>query len=443
MTRAATTLPHLSHDLESERCLLGAILLDPTALDRALDLVATHELYSSSHQKIFAAMLDLSETNEPIDSITLAERLRVRGDLEAVGGVAYLAELVHAAPSAANIAAYCRIVRQKAQRRGLIRLGSDLQARAQDEQAAISELLGAAERDIFALQYGTFAGSDKPLSETVKERLSRLQYLQQRGLPVTGLSTGFGALDSLTAGLQPGNLVVIGARPGQGKTSLALNIASHVAVDQHLPTQIFSMEMSRDELADRLLSAAASVDAHAFRTGKIESQGWWRLAEASERLASSPLFIDDSGDVTITQIRSRCRRRKAKSGLSLVIVDYLQLMAVDRRGESRQQEISDISRSLKGLAKELNVPVIALSQLSRAVESRNPPIPVLADLRESGAIEQDADAVMFIYREEMYEPQSEKKGIAEILIRKHRNGPTGDRKLLFIERFARFEDLDQ
>ena len=439
MTSAAPTLPLFPQDLEAEQSVLGAVLLDRTSLDQALDLLDEQDFSRVAHRKIFAAMVELSEANEEIDSITLAERLKARGDLEAVGGCAYLAELVHVVPSAANVRAHARIVRGKAQRRRLIQLGAALQFQAQDEQQSIPDLLESVERDLLAIHEGTRSGGDIPLGEVVMERLTRLQELQHNPSAIIGLPTGFSDLDTLLAGLQPGNLIVIGARPSAGKTSLALNIAAHVALQETRPVQIFSLEMTKQELTDRLLSATASVSLHALRTARVGHEGWWKLADSAQKLSTSPVFIDDSGSLTISQLRSRARRRRAKDGLALIIVDYLQLIQGRSDAESRQQEISDISRSLKGLAKELNVPIIALSQLNRDLEKRQDKRPILADLRESGAIEQDADVVIFIYRDEVYHEDSPDRGIAEVLVAKHRNGPIGTRRLLFLEQFTRFE----
>ncbi len=429
-------------NLEAEQSVLGAILLDNGALAKAMELLNEEDFYRTAHRKIYRAMLELSETGEVIDHITLTERLKARGELEAVGGAAYLAELVQAVPSAANIRYHCKIVRDKALLRGLISMATDVITRGYEGLAPIDELLEFAEQSVFSLAQGKLGRSFTPINQIIKESLELVDRLSKRKERVTGVPTGFYDLDDLTAGLQASDLIVIAGRPSMGKTSLALGIAQHAAIHAGAVVGIFSLEMSKPQLVLRMLSSEARVDSHALRTGRLQKEDWWRLAEAAGRLEQAPIFIDDTGTLTVQQMRGKARRLKAERGLDLLIVDYLQLMQGPSDAESRQQEISDISRSLKGLAKELNIPVVALSQLSRNVENRKPPIPMLADLRESGAIEQDADVVIFIYREEVYDPNSEKKGIADILVRKHRNGPIGDKQLFFHDKFAKFESLD-
>ncbi len=429
-------------NLEAEQCVLGGILLENEAMAKAMEILKEEDFYRTAHRKIYVAMLDLSEQGEVIDHITLTERLKSKGELEAVGGAAYLAELVQVVPTAANIRYHCKIVRDKALLRGLISTSTELVTRGYDGTTSVDDLLEFAERSMFSLSQGKIGRSFTPLNHIIKESLDLVDRLSKRKEHVTGVPTGFYDLDDLTAGLQPSDLVVIAGRPSMGKTSLVLGFALHSAIHAGATVGIFSLEMSNAQLVLRMLSSEAHVDSHALRTGKLQKEDWWRLAEAAGRLEQAKIFIDDTGELTVQQMRGKARRLKAEYGLDLLIVDYLQLMQGRGGAESRQQEISDISRSLKALAKELNVPVIALSQLSRAVENRKPPIPMLADLRESGAIEQDADVVMFIYREDVYEPASEKKGIADILVRKHRNGPTGDRQLFFHEKFAKFESLD-
>ncbi len=429
-------------NIEAEQSVLGAILLDKEALNKAAEVLIDEDFYRTAHRKIFAAMLALSDANEEIDTITLAERLRASGDLDMVGGVAYLAELVQAVPSAANVKYYCKIVRDKALLRGLIAASTDIITRGYEGETPVDDLLDSAERAVFQLAEGKLGRSFVPLKEIIKESLDLVDKLSKRKEQVTGVPTGFVELDRMLAGLQPSDLVVVAGRPSMGKTSLALGMAQHAAIHHNAVVGVFSLEMSKPQLVLRMLSSEARVDSHGLRIGRLNKEDWWRLAEAAGRLEQAPIFIDDSGAMTVQQMRAKARRLKAERGLDIVVVDYLQLVQGRSDAESRQQEISDISRSLKGLAKELNVPVIALSQLSRAVEARKPPIPVLADLRESGAIEQDADVVMFIYREDMYEPESEKKGIAEILIRKHRNGPVGEVSLFFHDKYAKFDNLE-
>ncbi len=429
-------------NLEAEQSVLGAVLLDNTAMAKAMELLTEEDFYRIAHRRIFRAMLELSEAGEVIDQITLTERMKIKGELESVGGAAYLAELVHAVPSSANVRYHCKIVHDKALLRGLINASTEVITRGYEASAPVDELLDFAERSVFSLAQGKLGRSFSPLSQIIKESLDLVDKLSKRKEHVTGVPTGFYDLDELTAGLQPSDLIVIAGRPSMGKTSLALGVAQHAAIHAGAVVGIFSLEMSKPQLVLRMLSSEARVDSHALRTGKLQKEDWWRIAEAAGRLEQAPIYIDDTGSLTVQQMRGKARRLKAERGLDLIIVDYLQLMQGRGDSESRQQEISDISRSLKGLAKELDVPIIALSQLSRAVESRKPPIPMLADLRESGAIEQDADIVVFIYREDVYDPNSERKGIADILVRKHRNGPIGDRQLFFHDRFAKFESLD-
>ncbi|MER3422939.1 MAG: replicative DNA helicase [Nitrospiraceae bacterium] len=428
-------------NLEAEQSVLGAILLDNASMAKAMEILTEDDFYRTAHRKIYTAMLDLSEHGEVIDQITLTEHLKIKGELESVGGSAYLAELVQVVPTAANIKYHCRIVRDKALLRGLISTSTEVISRGYDGTASVDDLLDYAERSVFSLAQGKLGRSFSRLKDIIKESLDLVDTLHKRGKAVTGVPTGFHDLDELTAGLQPSDLVVIAGRPSMGKTSLALGIAQHAAIKHNQKVGIFSLEMSKEQLVLRMLSSEASVDSHRLRIGKLQKEDWWRLAEAAGRLEQAPIFIDDTGALTVQQMRGKARRLKAENGLDLLVVDYLQLMQGRSDAESRQQEISDISRSLKALAKELSVPVVALSQLSRAVESRKPPIPMLADLRESGAIEQDADVVVFIYRDEVYNPDSEEKGIAQIMVKKHRNGPTGDVKLTFLDKFAKFGDF--
>ncbi len=429
-------------NLEAEQSVLGAILLDNASLAKAMEVLSEEDFYRTAHRRVYMGMLDLSEHGEVIDQITLTEHLKTKGELEAVGGAAYLAELVQIIPTAANIRYHCKIVREKALLRNLISTSTEVIARGYEGAVQADDLLDFAERSVFSLAQGKLGRSFTPLGHIIKESLDLVDRLSKRQERVTGIPTGFAKLDDLTAGLQGSDLVVIAGRPSMGKTSLALGIALHAATKHHHRVGIFSLEMSKEQLVLRMLSSLASVDSHALRTGRLLKEDWWRLAEAAGKLEQAPVFIDDTGALTVQQMRGKARRLKAESGLDLLVVDYLQLMQGRSDAESRQQEISDISRSLKALAKELNVPVVALSQLSRAVENRKPPIPMLADLRESGAIEQDADVVIFIYRDEVYNSESEEKGMADIMVKKHRNGPTGDVKLAFLDRFAKFGELD-
>ncbi len=407
-----------------------------------MELLTEDDFYRTAHRKIFQAMLELDERDQVIDQITLSEYLTGKGELVFVGGASYLAELISMVPTSANIRYHCRIVLDKALLRGLITHSTEIVTSAYDGVAPVEDLLDSAERSIFSLAQGRLGRSFARLAEVIDPSLDLIDRLYSGKAGITGIPTGFIDLDKLTAGFQPSDLVVIAGRPSMGKTSLALSIAQHAAVRDGKKVGIFSLEMSKEQLVLRMLSAEAHLDSHDLRTGHLDRESWRRLCEAAEKLRTALIFIDDSGAVTVQQMRGKARRLKKESGLDLLVVDYLQLMQGRSDAESRQQEISDISRSLKALAKELQIPLVALSQLSRAVESRKPPIPVLADLRESGAIEQDADVVIFIYREDAYDPNSEKKGIADILLRKHRNGPTGEVQLFFHHQFAKFENLE-
>ena len=430
-------------NIEAEQSVLGAILLDNAALNRAIEIVAEEDFYRSAHRILYRGMLALSEQNEPVDQITLTEYLKGIGELENIGGASYIAELVHVVASAANIRYHCKIVHDKSMLRGLIRTATDVVERGYEGTSGTDELLDFAEREVFRLAQGKLGRSFIPVSDVIKESVEIVDRLFQRKERITGVPTGYIDLDHLLAGLQPSDLIIIAGRPSMGKTSLALGIAEHASIETKASVGIFSLEMSKAQLVLRMLSSQALLDSHALRTGQLSSHDWKALTNAATRLEDAQIFIDDSGNLTVQQMRGKARRLKAEHGLDLLIIDYLQLMEGRRDSESRQQEISDISRSLKALAKELDIPVIALSQLSRAVENRKPPIPVLADLRESGAIEQDADVVMFIYREEVYDSDTEEKGIAQILVRKHRNGPIGEPRLQFHERYAAFKNLEE
>jgi len=428
-------------NLEAEQSVLGAILLDNAALNRSMEILSEEDFYRTANQIVYRSMMGLSERNQPVDQITLTDYLRGTGELEQVGGASYIAELVQMVPSAANIRYHCQIVRDKSLLRGLVRTATEVVMRGYEGTTQTDELLEFAEREIFRLAQGHLGRTFAPVRTILQESIEIVDRLYSRQEKITGVPTGFD-IDNLTAGLQPSDLIIIAGRPSMGKTSLALGMAEYAALHASAVVGIFSMEMSRAQLVLRMLSSQAHLDSHAVRTGQLKGADWERLTGAASQLQDAKIFIDDSGNLTVQQMRGKARRLKAEHGLDLLIIDYLQLMEGRSTSESRQQEISDISRGLKGLAKELDIPVVALSQLSRAVENRKPPIPVLADLRESGAIEQDADVVMFIYREEVYDPDTDDKGIAKILIRKHRNGPIGDILLQFHENYAKFHNLE-
>ena len=430
-------------NLDAEQSVLGAILLDNDSLSKAFELITAEDFYRGAHRLVYEAMVELAESNEVVDQITLTAILKSKGQLEQVGGGAYVAELVQAVPSASNIRYHCKIIREKALLRGLIQTATEVVARGYDEVGQSDDLLEYAEREIFKLAQGRLGRSFIPVNQIIKESIEIVDRLYNRKEKITGVPTGFRGLDDLTAGLQASDLIIIAGRPSMGKTSLALSMAEHAAIRAGMSIGIFSLEMSKAQLVLRMLSSQAHLDSHALRTGQLTEKDWRSLCDAVDRLERAKIFIDDSGALTVQQMRGKARRLVAEQGLDLLIIDYLQLMQGRSESESRQQEISDISRALKALAKELDIPVVALSQLSRAVENRTDKRPVLSDLRESGAIEQDADIVIFIYRDEVYNPDTEEKGIADILVRKHRNGPTGDRQLYFQDRYAKFAELER
>ena len=430
--------------LEAEEFVLGAILLDNQALNKVLEVLSPTAWYREAHRKIFQAMVDLSETNEAIDQITVCERLRRKNELEQVGGAAYLAQLVAQVPTAANVRHHAKIVQEKALLRNPIMVATDIVASGYQDTEKVDDLIDQAERKIFELAERRMRQSFIPVKHIVKGAFEMIERLYEKKERVTGVPTGFKELDEMTAGLQPSDLIIVAGRPSMGKTALALSMAQHAAIQKHLTVAVFSLEMSKEQLVLRMLCSEARVDSHKLRSGFLGRADWPLLTAAAGRLADAPIYIDDTPAMTVLEMRAKARRLMAeRQGLGLVIVDYLQLMRGRGGSDNREQEISDISRSLKALAKELSVPVIALSQLSRAVETRGgDKRPQLADLRESGAIEQDADVVMFVFREEVYRQTEDNRGLAEILVRKQRNGPIGDVRMAFLDRYTRFEDLE-
>jgi len=430
-------------NLEAEQSVLGAILLDNAAMNRSMEILSDEDFYRTANQMVYRSMVGLSERTQPVDQITLTDYLRGTGELDQVGGASYIAELVQMVPSAANIRYHCQIVREKSLLRGLVRTATDVVMKAYEGTTKTDELLEFAEREIFRLAQGHLGGAFVPVSRTVLDSIELIDKLYDGKKKITGVPTGFTELDELLSGLQPSDLIIVAGRPSMGKTSLALGMAEQAALKGNAVVGIFSLEMSRSQLVLRMLSSQAHLDSHAVRSGQLKPHDWVALTDAAGKLAQARIFIDDSGNLNVQQMRGKARRLKSEHGLDLLIIDYLQLMDGKSSSESRQQEISDISRALKALAKELDIPVVALSQLSRAVENRTDKRPMLADLRESGAIEQDADVVMFIYRDEVYYPDSDEKGIATILVRKHRNGPIGDVTLQFHAQYAKFNNLDR
>jgi replicative DNA helicase len=429
-------------NLEAEQSVLGAILLDNNALYTAFELITQDDFYKDSNKKIFVAMTELLEKNEPIDIITLTDHLRKKDNLDAVGGTQYLTSLVSMIPTSANVRFHSKIVREKSMVRGLLRSVTDIARNVYETEQDAEELIDYAEKTIFDLSEKRISPSFSVLKDVIKDSFQMIEQLYDKKEAVTGVPSGFKELDELTTGLQKSDLIIIGGRPSMGKTAFSLNIAQHVGVNMNEPVAIFSLEMSKEQLAFRMLCSEAMVDSNNIRKGFIRKDDWHKLTSAAGKLAQSPIFIDDSSAISVLEMRAKARRLKVEHGLSLIIVDYLQLMRGRGNAERREQEISEISRSLKGLAKELRVPVIALSQLNRGVETRTGnKKPTLADLRESGAIEQDADVIIFLYRDEVYNKDSnENKGRAEIIVSKQRNGPTGTINLSFISQCTRFVD---
>ena len=426
---------------EAEQYVLGACFGSGDAFARALEIIELDDFYKTSHRKIFSSMQFLFEANEPIDILTVADRLRKSDGLDDAGGMDYLDFLEGLVPTSAAISHHSKIIREKKVLRDLIETATEIVASSYEDSDDADEILDKAERSIFEISEKRTKRSFYSIKEIVKSSFDSIEKLFEKPGMVTGVETGFRELDQITSGLQPSDLVIIAGRPSMGKTSLALDIARFAACKRKVPTAIFSLEMSKEQLGLRMLCSEARVSSVKLRTGFLATSDWPNLTAAAGRISEAPIFIDDSPQLATLDVRARSRRLKAEHSLGLVIIDYLQLMHGSRKIESRQLEISEISRGLKGLAKELNVPIIALSQLSRAVESRTDKRPLLSDLRESGSIEQDADVVAFIYRDEVYDSETAKAGIAEILIRKQRNGPIGDIELAFLKEYTRFENL--
>ena len=441
------TLKLPPQNVEAEQAVLGAILLDNQALYKALEVIGPDEFYRPAHRRIFEAMIELSEQNQVVDLVTLTDHLQHAGTLDGVGGSAYLTDLAQSVATASSVTHHAKLIHETGINRTLIGVATEIVTRGYEGTKRVDELLDYAERSIFGIAESRLKKSFSAIKDVVNNTIEHINKLYEQKEKITGIPTGFSDLDDMTAGLQPSDLIIVAGRPSTGKTSLALGMALNAAL--HKPKSykvaIFSLEMSKEQLCMRLLSAAGSLDMHRIRTGQLHREDWSSLTRAASALTESKIYIDDTPGITALQMRAKIRRQRAETGLDLVVVDYLQLMSGAIDSENRQQEISDISRSLKSVAKELNIPVLALSQLSRAVESRQDKRPLLADLRESGAIEQDADLVMMIYRKDMYASQqgeveevADPEHVAEIIISKHRNGPTGMVKLTFLREYAKF-----
>ena len=430
-------------NIEAEQSVLGGVLIENEAIHRVIELLTPDDFYREAHHRIFDALVNLSERDEPADLITLTNDLKKNGLLDSVGGASYITSLIDAVPTAANIEYYAKIVKEKAILRRLIQTATNIVTESFQEREDVEGLLDEAERAIFEIAENTVKPSYYPIREIIKDSFKTLEKLYERKELITGVPSGFKGLDKKTAGFQPSDLIIVAGRPSMGKTAFCLNVAQHAAVEGKTPVVIFSLEMSKEQLVTRMLCSEAEVEGTRVRTGFLNESDWPKLTLAAGNLSDAPIFIDDTASLTILELRAKARRLKGEHGLRMIIVDYLQLMRGRSRVENRQQEISEISRSLKGLAKELNIPVIAVSQLSRNPESREDKRPQMSDLRESGAIEQDADLILFIYRDEVYNRSEDNpnRGIAEIIIGKQRNGPTGKVDLAFLDKFTAFKDL--
>lgn len=442
----ATESPNVPpQNLDAEASLLGALLIDSDAVVKVADMVATPDFYDEKNQRIYEAILQLYEKHSPIDVLTLTDQLSNNGLLEMVGGAAYLTQLTNYVPTAAHVEQYAEIVSQKALRRRLIKASQEMQSMGFDESHSLQELIETAEAKLFEVSQTHVKQDIVSLETILGESFDRLDELHKDKGKIRGIPTHFKDLDNILAGLQRSDLIILAARPSMGKTALALNLAHNVAIKSHESVLMFSLEMSKEQLVDRMLAMESGVDAWALRTGNLTDADFEKIGQAMGALSEAQIYIDDTPGITASDLRTKARREAHQRPLGLIIVDYLQLMSGGGRygGEgNRVQEISEISRGLKGIARELNVPLLALSQLSRSVESRSPQIPQLADLRESGSIEQDADVVAFIYREDYYNPETERKNITDIFIKKHRNGPTGGVELYFEKEKQRFRSLD-
>lgn len=431
------------HNIEAEQAVIGAIFLEPEAFSTASELLLPEDFYRASHQRIFGAMLKLSDRGEPIDPVTVTTLLSNEGTLAEAGGVSYLTDIAGSVPTAANIEYYSKIVEEKALLRRLIRTATDIVTTTFANEDEVESVLNEAERNILEVSSRKNSGVFKSIKDVLIDVYDNIEQLHQNQGDVTGVPTGFRDLDRITSGFQENDLIIIAARPSVGKTAFALNIAQNVAVKTDENVAIFSLEMGADQLVSRMLCAEGNIDSQRLRTGNLEPDDWGKLTMAMGSLSNAGIYIDDSPGIRVSEIRSKCRRLKQEHGLGMIIIDYLQLIqGSENSKENRQQEVSEISRSLKGLARELSVPLIALSQLSRGVEQRQDKRPMMSDLRESGSIEQDADIVGFLYRDDYYDSESEQQNIIEIIISKQRNGPTGTVELAFVKEYNKFVDLD-
>ncbi|WP_416148041.1 replicative DNA helicase [Salipaludibacillus sp. HK11] len=431
-------------NIEAEQAVLGAIFIEDQALVTASDCLIPEDFYRPAHERIFTVMLDLSEKGEPVDIVTVTSELQTKKWLEEIGGVSYLSDLANAVPTAANARYYSEIVEEKSLLRRLIRVATNIASEGYAADEDVDSILNDAEKSILEVAHKKNSGEFVDIKDVLVEAFDKIEMLQHTAGDVTGIPTGFTELDRITAGFQKNDLIIVAARPSVGKTAFALNISQNVATKTDENIAIFSLEMGADQLVMRMLCAEGNIDAQRLRTGKLEDEDWQRLTMAMGSLSKAGIFIDDTPGIKVKDIRSKCRKLKQDRGLGMIMIDYMQLIQGDARsGEGRQQEVSEISRELKGLARELEVPVIALSQLSRGVESRQDKRPMMSDIRESGSIEQDADIVAFLYRDDYYDQESEQKDIIEIIIAKQRNGPVGTVELAFIKEYNKFVNLER
>ena len=429
--------------LEAEQSVLGGMLIENEAIPKVMEILSPDDFYREAHRKIYDALIDISERNEPADLITLTNELRKKEHLDAVGGASYITTLIDSVVTAANIEYYARIIKEKAVLRKLIETSTHIITESYEDRGDVESLLDQAEQAIFQISENRVRPSFYPIREIVKSSFKTIERLFEKKELVTGVPSGFKDLDQRTAGFQPSDLIIVAGRPSMGKTAFCLNVAQYAAIEKKIPVAIFSLEMSKEQLVIRMLCSEAQVEGHRLRTGFLTESDWPRLTLAAGNLSDAPIFIDDTAALTVLETRAKARRLNAEFGLGLIVIDYLQLMRGRSRVESRQQEISEISRSLKALSKELNVPVIAVSQLSRKTEERQGMRPQLADLRESGAIEQDADLILFIYRDEVYNRAEDNpnRGKAEVIIGKQRNGPIGKIDLAYFDKFTTFKEI--
>ncbi|MCT8977589.1 replicative DNA helicase [Clostridium sp. CX1] len=437
-----TPLRSMPQSIEAEQSVIGSMLVDKTSIAEAMEVLQTEDFYKDAHKVIFSAILDLYQKDTAVDIITLTENLKSKGQLESAGGLTYISELSGSVVSTANIHSYINIVKDKAVLRKLIRSSTKIIEESYSSQDDVLGVVDLAEKEIFNISNNRSTSDFEPMNAVLERGFLEIERLFNNKGQTTGVPSGFRELDAKTSGFQKGDMVLIAARPSMGKTTFALNIAEYAALREGKSVAIFSLEMSKEQLAYKLLCSQAHVDMLKLRTGNLDDKDWENIAKASGPLAAAKIFIDDTAGITVMEMRSKCRRLKMEHGIDLILIDYLQLMSGGKGSESRQQEVSEISRSIKAIAKEMQCPVVALSQLSRAPEQRTDHRPMLSDLRESGSIEQDADLVMFLYRDEYYNKETEEKNVGECIIAKQRNGPTGTVKLAWLGQFSKFGNLD-